>query len=52
LRETVGKNYAEVDTQVVAKNGDQIPVVYMLKRTDGDWKVYDVIVDNVSIDNN
>jgi phospholipid transport system substrate-binding protein len=50
--ETVGKNYAEVDTQVVGKNGDQIPVVYMLKRTDGDWKVYDVIVDNVSIDNN
>ncbi len=50
--ETVGKNYAEVDTQVVGKNGDKIPVVYMLKRTDGDWKVYDVIVDNVSIDNN
>jgi phospholipid transport system substrate-binding protein len=50
--ETVGKNYAEVDTQVVAKNGDQVPVVYMLKRTDGDWKVYDVVIDNVSIDNN
>jgi ABC-type transporter MlaC component len=47
LRETVGKNYAEVDTQVVAKNGDKVPVVYMLKRTDGDWKVYDVVVDNV-----
>ena len=24
----------------------------MLKRTDGDWKVYDVVIDNVSIDNN
>jgi phospholipid transport system substrate-binding protein len=50
--ETVGRNYAEVDTQVVSKNGDQVPVVYMLKRADGDWKVYDVVVDNVSIDNN
>jgi phospholipid transport system substrate-binding protein len=50
--ETVGTNYVEVDTQVVSKNGDQVPVVYMLKRTDGDWKVYDVVVDNVSIDNN
>ena len=50
--ETVGTNYAEVDTQVVAKNGDQDPVVYMLKRTDSGWKIYDVIVDNVSIDNN
>jgi phospholipid transport system substrate-binding protein len=50
--ETVGKNYAEVDTQVVGKNGDQVPVVYLVKRKDGDWKVYDVVVDNVSIDNN
>ncbi len=50
--ETVGTNYAEVDTQVIRRNGDQIPVVYMVKRTDSDWKVYDVIVDNISIDNN
>jgi phospholipid transport system substrate-binding protein len=50
--ETVGTNYAEVDTQVGARNGDQVPVVYMLKRMGGDWKVYDVVVDNVSIDNN
>jgi phospholipid transport system substrate-binding protein len=48
----VGDNYAEVDTRVVAKNGDQFPVVYMVKRTGGDWKVYDVVIDNVSIDNN
>jgi phospholipid transport system substrate-binding protein len=50
--ETVGTNYAEVNTQVGARNGDQVPVVYMLKRMGGDWKVYDVVVDNVSIDNN
>jgi ABC-type transporter MlaC component len=45
-------NYAEVDTQVIANNDDRVPVVYMMKRTDGDWKVYEFIVDNVSIDNN
>jgi ABC-type transport system involved in resistance to organic solvents, auxiliary component len=50
--ETVGANYSEVDTKVVSKNGDEVPVVYMLKRMGGDWKVYDVVVDNVSIDNN
>ena len=50
--DTVGDNYAEVDTRVVAKNGDQFPVVYMMKRNGGDWKIYDVVVDNVSIDNN
>ena len=50
--DTVGDNYAEIDTRVVAKNGDQFPVVYMMKRNGGDWKIYDVVVDNVSIDNN
>jgi phospholipid transport system substrate-binding protein len=50
--ETVSDNYAEVDTRVVPRNDDEFPVVYMLKRTGGDWKVYDVVVDNVSIDNN
>jgi ABC-type transporter MlaC component len=44
----VGANYAEVDTQVGARNGDQVPVVYMLKRMGGDWKVYDVVIDDGS----
>ena len=51
-RETLDKDYAEVDTKVLAGNGDQVSVVYLLKRTDGDWKVYDLIIDNVSIVNN
>ncbi len=51
-RETVGRDYSEVDTQVTSANDDQIPIVYLLKLTDGDWKVYDVIIDNVSIVSN
>jgi len=51
-RETLGKDYAEVDTKVSGGNGDQVPVVYLLKRVDGDWKVYGLIIDNVSIVNN
>jgi phospholipid transport system substrate-binding protein len=27
-------------------------VVYRLKRTDGKWKVYDAVVENISIVNN
>ena len=41
-----------MDTQVGAENGDQVPVVYMLKRMGDDWKVYDLVIDDVSIDNN
>ena len=51
-REELDKDYAEVDTRVIGGHGDQVPVVYLLKREDGDWKVYDLIVDNVSIVNN
>ena len=51
-RETVDKDYAEVDTKLIAGTGDQVSVVYLLKRTDGNWKVYDLIIDNVSIVNN
>lgn len=51
-RETLDKNYGEVDTKVIAGNGNQVSVVYLLKRTDGGWKVYDLIIDNVSIVNN
>jgi phospholipid transport system substrate-binding protein len=51
-RETLDKEYGEVDTNASAENGDQVPFVYLLKRTDGNWKVYDMIIDNVSIVNN
>jgi phospholipid transport system substrate-binding protein len=32
--------------------GEESPVVYRLKRTDGKWKVYDAVVENISIVNN
>ena len=50
--EQLGKNYAEVDTQVVGQTGNQLPVVYMLKRDDDDWKIYDVLIDHVSLIDN
>jgi phospholipid transport system substrate-binding protein len=52
IGETLGKNHAEVDTQVVDEKRNQLPVVYMLKRGDGDWKIYDVLIDHVSLVDN
>jgi phospholipid transport system substrate-binding protein len=41
--------YAEVRTQIV-RESLQIPVYYrMMKESDGQWKVYDVIVEGVSL---
>ena len=43
------EEYAEVKTQIVRETVE-IPVNYRLrKRSDGQWKVYDIIVENVSL---
>jgi phospholipid transport system substrate-binding protein len=52
LRERVNQNLAQVDTQVVARKGDPLSVNYRLHLTQGDWKVYDVVVDNISLVSN
>ena len=43
-----GDNNAEVFTSVPTKNG-KIPVNYRMYKNDGDWKVYDVVIEGVSL---
>ena len=45
------ERYAQVDT-VILDQGKQIPVNYKLRLKDGDWFVYDVIIEGVSMINN
>lgn len=52
LRERVNKDFAQVDTHVLASKGDPLAVNYRLHRVQGDWKVYDVVVDNISLVSN
>jgi phospholipid transport system substrate-binding protein len=46
---SMGDGYAQVFTKIVQSGKDPIPVNYLLEQKDGDWKVYDVTVDNISI---
>jgi len=46
-----GDDYAEVRTVVVRPN-DRIPLNYRLLREDGTWKVYDVVIEGVSLVSN
>jgi phospholipid transport system substrate-binding protein len=39
---------AEVDTQVVGGRGTPIKIEYKLHLTDGQWKVYDAVINDVS----
>ena len=40
---------AEVDTRVVGGQGNPIKIEYKLHLTDGQWKVYDAVIDDVSV---
>lgn len=51
-REVQEQEYAEVDAKLVTKRGEEIPVDYRLHKVDGDWKVYDVVIENISLVNN
>jgi phospholipid transport system substrate-binding protein len=49
--EVIDGNDAKVKTKVVS-NGDELAIDYHLHAIDGQWKVYDMVIDHVSIVNN
>ncbi len=51
-REAIDSGFAQVETTIIEPKGDEITVVYKLRRNDGQWKVYDAVVDDISIVNN
>jgi phospholipid transport system substrate-binding protein len=52
LRETHDQNLAQVDTTVVNKKGQEFSINYKLHRVEDDWRVYDVVIENISLVNN
>jgi len=45
-------DYAQVDTKLVDNKGQEFAINYRLYNMKGNWKVYDVVIENVSIVNN
>jgi phospholipid transport system substrate-binding protein len=52
LNERTEKDYAEVDTKVISSKGEETPMTYKLHPVGSDWKVFDIVVENISIVNN
>lgn len=52
VRERVDGNFAEVDTKIIDNRGREFSVNYRLHNVNGQWKVYDVVIENVSLVNN
>ena len=52
-KETIDKDgYASVRTEIVVKRDTNVEVEYRLLRRDGNWQVYDVVIEGVSLVNN
>lgn len=51
-RENLDKDHAEVFTKIVTKKGEEFAINYVLRSVDSEWKVYDVVIENISLVNN
>jgi phospholipid transport system substrate-binding protein len=51
-REVVDKNYAEVGTSIHTAQGQEYSINYRLHLWNSEWKVYDVVIENISLVNN
>ena len=52
LKEQEDNNYAQVDTKIIDNKGQEFSVNYRLHNQNGDWKVYDVVIEDISLVNN
>jgi phospholipid transport system substrate-binding protein len=52
IGESVDGDYAQVDSRIIDKNGQTYSVAYRLHKVDGQWKIYDVVAENISLVNN
>jgi phospholipid transport system substrate-binding protein len=51
-REQVDGDNAEVFTKVLTKKGEEFSINYKLHRVGNEWKVYDVVIEDISLVNN
>jgi phospholipid transport system substrate-binding protein len=51
-KEKQDKDFAEVNTKIVTKKGEEYSIDYKLHQINGSWNIYDAVVENVSMVNN
>ncbi len=49
--QTINGNFASVKTHFIS-SGESVPIEYRLRKEGGGWKVYDVVVEGISYDDN
>jgi phospholipid transport system substrate-binding protein len=51
LRETQDGGFLEVATKIIDQKGEEVAINYKLLSADGNWKIYDVLIENISLVN-
>jgi phospholipid transport system substrate-binding protein len=51
-RESEDQDYAQVDTKIVSENQPPLTINYKLHSVDKEWKVYDLVIEDISVVNN
>lgn len=49
VHESVDKNLAQVNTKIIPSKGESTSVNYRLHRVQEEWKIYDVVVEDISV---
>lgn len=52
VKEAVDKNFSEVGSRLVNQKGEEFSINYKTYLVNGEWKVYDVVIENISLVNN
>ena len=52
MNERIDEPYAEVGSKIQTSKGEEFSINYKLHRVGEDWRVYDLVVENVSLVNN
>jgi phospholipid transport system substrate-binding protein len=50
--EKIDGDHATVDSRIITKRHEEIPVNYQMMTKNGNWWVYDIVIENVSLVNN
>lgn len=46
------QNYAQVNTKIVTRKGEEFSINYKLMNNNEGWKIYDVVIEDISLVNN
>ena len=49
LGDSAEGDYATVRTRIITKKDQEIPIDYRVRRVDGRWMVYDIIIENIGL---